>query len=548
MKGGPTEDPDLVLILEREVVANVAQRIGERRAKLGEGRVLPHPGHQNTRQVHVGPGPAREADGVAELHPRRKADLALHPHVAPDGHVAALAVGHGVHRDGIARRHRDRGYDAARELIGADRDHHPGAAARAARFGRENAVDRDPRLIGTRLEAAGELDRVAQRLVGTELVDRRPEHLAGNRGEPAVDRDEHHVAALQPDFGRVAPLEQVVVQIEAVHQLGPAPHQDVPEGAVGGRTAGRIERREHRSRRRDLICAGPHHVAGDVDLDVAKFADRELELRRGIGSAADAGVDPAQPVVQQILDLAQRQVRDVDLAHLPDDDESLPGDGEGLRALDVTGEDEHEHVARAQPVVLVHRTGLGGLEAGGGAAEGLDPEDLEPCAPEHGDGVGQRVGPQRVGSNQPERVEHRAHRVRHDPHRIHDRERIGGLVAQHAERAHRVEGARAELRRLGGVRAHQVIVEHVFRIAGGTEACPHLIGGESRLHEPRAQLLHELGLGAEHLLGLLGARELLAGGHLCGQGGGEDGRSGQDKPRPGGQEPAQNRRGHGGRR
>ena len=40
--------------------------------------------------------------------------------------------------------------------------------------------------------------RVAQGLVRPQLVDRRALHLAGDLGQAAVHRHEHHVAGLEP--------------------------------------------------------------------------------------------------------------------------------------------------------------------------------------------------------------------------------------------------------------------------------------------------------------------------------------------------------------
>jgi hypothetical protein len=62
--------------------------------------------------------------------------------------------------------------------------------------------------------------------------------------------------------------------------------------------------------------------------------------------------------------LSHGEVRDVDLTHLGDNYESLPGDIEGVHLLDVTGEDEDQDVPRSKLVVLVNRPRLHRLKSG----------------------------------------------------------------------------------------------------------------------------------------------------------------------------------------
>jgi hypothetical protein len=95
----------------------------------------------------------------------------------------------------------------------------------------------------------------------------------------------------------------------------------------------------------------------------------------------------------------------MDLAHLGDDDESLPVHVERVCLLDVAGQYENQQVAGTQPVVLVHRPGLGRLEPRRGAAECLQPEQLEALALEDAHRVGQGVGASRVRSGEIQGVE-----------------------------------------------------------------------------------------------------------------------------------------------
>src|SRR6185503_9135120 len=95
-----------------------------RGAELDEARVLAHPGDQDAGEVDVGLGAAREPDGVAQLHARREAHLALDPDIASHGDEATLTVGYRMDGDRVSGCHGHCGYHAADELVRADRDDH----------------------------------------------------------------------------------------------------------------------------------------------------------------------------------------------------------------------------------------------------------------------------------------------------------------------------------------------------------------------------------------------------------------------------------------
>ena len=135
------------------------------------------------------------------------------------------------------------------------------------------------------------------------------------------------------------------------------------------------------------------------------------------GASADTGIDPAEPAVELVLELAQGEVGDIDLAHLGDDDEALAGHVEGVGLLDVAGQDEDQHVAGAQPVVLVHRPGCAGWNRVDVRRKVSSPEKLEPGAAGR-QRIGQRVGPGGVRLHKPEGVENLLQRVGDDEHRI----------------------------------------------------------------------------------------------------------------------------------
>jgi hypothetical protein len=108
----------------------------------------------------------------------------------------------------------------------------------------------------------------------------------------------------------------------------------------------------------------------------------------------------------------------VHLADLRDDDEALSRHLQQMRLLHVAGENEDQHVAGSQPVVLIHRAGRRRLELGGETAEGLESEDLEPAWLDRGQRIGQRVRAQGVEVKEAERIEELAHRVGHGEERV----------------------------------------------------------------------------------------------------------------------------------
>ena len=204
-----------------------------------------------------------------------------------------------------------------------------------------------PGPVGGGSKATGNLDQVPQSLIRAQLVDGGAGDLAGNLHQAAMHRDEDDVAVLQPDIGVVHAVEQVIVDVETVHQLLASPHLHPPEAAVGGRPASGVERRQNRPGTGNLVGAGSHYVAYDEDLNVPKSCDGDLELGGGSRPSPDTGIHSLQAGVELVLELAQAEIRDVDLSHLGDDDEALTVDVEGVGLLDISRQDENQHVARA---------------------------------------------------------------------------------------------------------------------------------------------------------------------------------------------------------
>ena len=193
-----------------------------------------------------------------------------------------------------------------------------------------------------------------------------------------MNRHEDDVAIVQADVGGIGPVDQVLIEIQAVDQLLTAEHGQETEAAVAGGSTGGIQCGERSPRRGNLIGARPHHVSGHVHLNVTKPGNRDLKLGPGVRISTDSGVDLAQASVELVLELLQRQVGGVDLAYLWDDDEPFASDLQRVRLLDITRQNEHQLVAGPEPIILIDRPGHARLIPGGRSSESLQTEDLEP--------------------------------------------------------------------------------------------------------------------------------------------------------------------------
>ncbi len=241
-------------------------------------------------------------------------------------------------------------------------------------------------------EASRRGDRVTERLPLPELIDGRADDLSRYRDRHGARRNEHDVPALQPYVVSGDAPEQIRVPVERAGEVSAAPHLDVTERPVLGRPAGRVQRRENRARACHLVGAGAGDLSNHEDLDGSYLGDRYLELCRGASTTSDPGIHPAQPRVELILELAHGQVGHVDLPDLRDNDETLAGHFEAMGQLHVAGEDQDQHVARAQAVVLVDRPRHDGIELGAAPPEHVQPEDLEFLRR-----LGQGIGAQGIG-------------------------------------------------------------------------------------------------------------------------------------------------------
>ena len=85
-----------------------------------------------------------------------------------------------------------------------------------------------------------------------------------------------------------------------------------------------------------------------------------------------------KPVVEQIFELRQAEIRDVDLPNLRNHHEPFAAHLECVRQFHVAGEDQDQHVARTQPIVGVHGPALGRLELGADSTKDIQPEERQP--------------------------------------------------------------------------------------------------------------------------------------------------------------------------
>ena len=85
-------------------------------------------------------------------------------------------------------------------------------------------------------------------------------------------------------------------------------------------------------------------------------------MRGGVCPAPQAGVHAAEARIEHIFQLAECEIRNGNLADAWNDDESLARDVQRVRALGVSGENEDEAIAGAEPIAGVHGSGKIGIE------------------------------------------------------------------------------------------------------------------------------------------------------------------------------------------
>ena len=166
-----------------------------------------------------------------------------------------------------------------------------------------------------------------------------------------MHRHEHHIARLEPDVAAGVAAEQVIVQIERRDRLAEALHFDAAHVRALGHTARRVQCREHRAERADLVRPWLRHFAHHKDLVRPYIGYGDVEPRRRVRAAAHPGVHVPEASVQHITQLGQCEIADEHLPDLGDEDEPLACHLQRVGELDVARENQDEHVARPQVVV-----------------------------------------------------------------------------------------------------------------------------------------------------------------------------------------------------
>ena len=304
-------------------------------------------------------------EGQARLDP----ELARQVHAAADLDVVPLGGANAEHPDGVAVLKRKRwNRSAGKRHV----DGHPLRTAGEALRRRHHPFDRHPRARGIGIEAAGGGEQVGEGFVRGDVVRLGTQHATADRDAAFADPDIYHVTVLEAHVVPGVALEQVVVEVERGHLGAIAPHGDGARVRPLGHTARGVQGSEHRAKRTHLVGTGLVHFAHHVHLHRAHIGDGEVELGRGIGTAAHAGVDAAEPVVKDVARLIECEVGEEHLTHLRDQHEPFARDRKLIGQLDVAGEDQDEDVTSAEAIVGWHRTREQRQELGGAAAEHVD--------------------------------------------------------------------------------------------------------------------------------------------------------------------------------
>ena len=296
------------------------------------------------------------------MHPRRESHVARSPHVAHDPHAIANALVDGEDANHVARLERIGRPAPRRELRGRDVDDDARAVAGVALAWRQHPRDLHAPARCLRGESACRPQKVGERFTALQLVGRGTDDLAVHTNARAVHGHKDHVARLKPWIVRTVRPEEVVVQVERIHEPAAAANLDAPHAAIDARPAGGVQRTECGSGAGDAIAARLVHVTKDEHLVAVEPRKVDGEVCRGARAATQAGIDAAKARVQDILELAEREVGNRDLPDPRNDDEALARDVERVGPLGISGDDEDDAIAGPEPVARVHGAGEVGIE------------------------------------------------------------------------------------------------------------------------------------------------------------------------------------------
>ena len=352
-----------------------------RRRQLALRTVLRQPRDLRFLQIGAHGWPPRQRHELAQGYPGPPRIRPRLPHHPRDRDVVALAQRRQkIHHDGVAihQRHRGNQHRIFSSPLPTPRrqlhvDHRPRRGPRPPLRQRQDAVHGDPLQRRVGREFSGCPNQLAQSLTGLQLVNRRPAHRPGDLHPRTVHRHEYHVTGLQPDVAARVAAQQVVVQVHRRHGLAEAAHLYRTHVRALGQPAGRVQRRQHRAERADLVGAWLTDLAHHVHLVGAHVGDRNIEPRRGVG-LPHTGVHSAQARKQHVAQLVERQVRDEHLPDLRNENESLASHLQLVGQLDVAGENQYQLIGGAELVVGGHGTREQRQELRRRAPEHIHPE------------------------------------------------------------------------------------------------------------------------------------------------------------------------------
>jgi len=228
------EDPNVVVILENHVIRRRARRVAEARPQLDARRIGTEPRDQDIAEIRVRLDASGELERIGESHPRREALVARSPYVTRHRHPIAdrdidfedvdAVIGHHGHRRVAADAGRGR-LEVRRRDVDDD--------ARALPLGETRIRRNDARDLHAvahrgRLEPAGVVQGVDQRLIGAQLID------AGSH-DFARDLEAGKFMSAD-DFLKAANNAELIRDI--------APHAETLEG-FSVRARGEIHRLQH---------------------------------------------------------------------------------------------------------------------------------------------------------------------------------------------------------------------------------------------------------------------------------------------------------------
>ena len=303
-KLGQGVDGDLVVLLEQQVVHDLARGVLQRGPQLDSGGVGTKTGDADLPEVGIGLEPPGHTEGVAEL---KAGPISLRPgipHIPLHGHESAHAVADGQHPQLVASAERQAriGRNPSGGPCGHI-DHHAVLAPDPAFGGGDETREEHTGRQGGGPEPAGRDECVAHTLPSAQLVRRGPDDLAGHADARAMGPNEHDVAVLEAQIGAALTFQEIVVQVHRRDDRTATPYGHGTERSLLGRAARRVKR-GHGSRRAGHPIAGrAGDIAGHEDLNGPQARDADGELGVRPSAALDAGIAAGEPRVEQILEL-----------------------------------------------------------------------------------------------------------------------------------------------------------------------------------------------------------------------------------------------------